>query len=133
MKEEYEMKLKKDFPKLYRTMYPEKLSKPFHCIEAFGCECGNGWFDLIYDLSKNISKLIDELPLGQQEHCHVDQIKEKFGGLRFYMRSSTDEMEKLIAQAEDLSYKTCEVCGKPGQLRDDSYWYSTRCDECFEK
>ena len=52
----------------------------------------------------------------------IFQIKEKFGGLRFY---STVGMGDI----EDQSYFICEECGKPGTLRDTGWW-KTLCDEC---
>lgn len=60
----------------------------------------------------------------------ASQVKEKFGTLRFYMTTSTLEMGKLIDEAEELSAKTCEECGKPGNLRKKHYWVYTACDEC---
>jgi len=66
------------------------------------------------------------------------QIKEKFGGLRIYVNSS-DLMEedykkvmKIIRNAEDKSYKTCETCGKEGRLRRKG-WMTVECDECNKK
>ena len=64
-------------------------------------------------------------------HPKASQVKEKFGGLRFYMTCGTDEIYNLIEEAEALSYKTCEVCGKPGEER-PSGWIHTLCDYCHE-
>jgi hypothetical protein len=58
-------------------------------------------------------------------------VKEKFGELRFYMTGYNDEIDKLIDAAEDLSARTCEICGQPGELRDIG-WLYTWCDTCFE-
>ena len=57
----------------------------------------------------------------------ASQVKEKFGGLRVYLTSSTDEMEQAIRQAEEESFKTCEICGEPGALRRGG-WLATLCD-----
>ena len=46
------------------------------------------------------------------------------------MSSETDEMSKLIHEAEELSYKTCEECGEPGELDTSSYWVFTLCEKC---
>ena len=56
------------------------------------------------------------------------QVKEKFGGLRFYIAGGNDEHYALINFAESLSYNTCEVCGKPGKANRDG-WITTRCNE----
>jgi hypothetical protein len=64
-------------------------------------------------------------------HPKASQIKEKFGGLRFYMTCGTDEIFDLVEEAEELSYKICEECGKPGKERDGG-WIHTHCDDCHE-
>jgi hypothetical protein len=65
-------------------------------------------------------------------HPRASQIKEKFGGLRFYMTHATDKMYDLINEAERKSYTTCEVCGAPGEERGGG-WIRTLCDECNKK
>lgn len=55
------------------------------------------------------------------------QVKEKFGGLRFYVNRGTDAIYALINMAEVLSLKTCEVCGgKPGG-ESNKGWLKTTC------
>jgi hypothetical protein len=84
-----------------------------------------GWYPLI----KN---LIDELiTLGWDKQ--VTQVKEKFGGLRFYINGGSDEMYNKITEAEKLSHETCELCGKKGELRTKIRWFTTLCDEHYEK
>lgn len=56
------------------------------------------------------------------------QVKEKFGGLRFYVSGSDKYIRGMIYMAENLSLVTCEECGKPGRPRDGK-WISTLCDE----
>ena len=46
----------------------------------------------------------------------MHQIKEKFGGLRFYYAGGTGNdarIDELIAQAERVAAQTCELCGAP--------------------
>jgi hypothetical protein len=61
----------------------------------------------------------------------VDQVKEKFGGLRYYYSSDSDrsdEIEKLIDEAEAKASKSCEVCGAPGETGTfGSGWANTLC------
>ena len=64
-------------------------------------------------------------------HPKASQVKEKWGGLRFYMTSGSDEIYDLINKATALSCKTCEECGSPGEERDTS-WVHTLCDDCCE-
>jgi len=55
------------------------------------------------------------------------QVKEKFGGLRFYVQAATDEHYNYISFAESMSYHTCEECGAPGKRYTDG-WHQTLCD-----
>jgi hypothetical protein len=55
------------------------------------------------------------------------QVKEKFGGLRFYVQAATDTHYKYITFAESMSYRTCEECGAPGKRYTDG-WHTTLCD-----
>lgn len=55
------------------------------------------------------------------------QVKEKFGGLRFYVQAATDKHYSYITFAESMSYHTCEECGAPGKTYTDG-WHITLCD-----
>ena len=92
-------------------------------LMPFGFECGDGWKDLILGLCIAIEPLCGP-------KAEVAQVKEKFGGLRFYMDGVTEEVFKLINEAESKSFEICEECGKTGRLRDERYWVYTACDEC---
>ena len=74
-----------------------------------------------------VSTLVDNL-IAAGWNGVVYQVKEKFGGLRFYIGESNKKIDDLISAAEDASYKICDVCGAPGTLRGDK-WLRTRCDE----
>lgn len=55
------------------------------------------------------------------------QVKEKYGGLRFYYSGGDEIIDAYLRFAEYLSERTCDVCGAPGKQRDDG-WIVTRCD-----
>ncbi len=107
----------------FKFFHPER--PPTHGLMCFGFECGNGWFGLIWNLCEAIEPLVDG-------SFGVVQVKEKFGGLRFYTTAVPQEVCDLIDKAEALSLDTCEVCGEPGEVRDDG-WVRTRCDSCHGK
>lgn len=92
-----------------------------------GGSCGDGWIPLVESL------IIDLLALGWDKR--VDQIKEKFGGLRFYIdetelsQSVREVVRERIREAEDMSFKVCETCGDPGSLH-GTYWIKTVCGPC---
>ncbi len=84
-----------------------------------------GWYPII-------KKLIEDLiELGWDKK--IRQVKEKFGGLRFYINSGSEEIFNRIRIAEEESYKTCEITGKPGSLRRDISWIRTLCDDEYNK
>lgn len=71
--------------------------------------------------------LIKKLWAAKPAETIVVQVKEKFGGLRFYTYHSTAEFNELIRQVEDESYRTCEECGAAGVLDQSHYWVKTLC------
>jgi len=84
---------------------------------ALAC-VGAGWAPLI-------KRLYAAMPEGTE----VVQVKEKFGGLRFYTNGTTQEFEAMIDKAEDESYSVCEWCGEPGSVDDSTYWVLTLCEQ----
>lgn len=59
----------------------------------------------------------------------VDQVKEKFGTLRFYYHGGDDVVDGMVRMAESMSGVTCENCGVPGTQRGGG-WIHTYCDAC---
>jgi hypothetical protein len=58
----------------------------------------------------------------------VEQIKEKFGGLRFYYQGGDDVIDGMVRMAESWAGRTCETCGNKGERRGGG-WIRTLCDE----
>jgi len=93
---------------------------------AFGIGCGDGWFELIWDLCADL-----ELIARQQGRPvpAASQVKEKYGGLRFYVRSASHEMHDRIEQAENESVSQCETCGVPGRRLEYNGWVYIACEK----
>ena len=89
-------------------------------------EHGEGWNHLVNELWAAIVERCEELGIEPPE---VQQCKQKFGGLRFYVSSTHVDVLSLIETAEDASYHVCELCGEPGRLRGKA-WLTVRCDTC---
>jgi len=121
MDQELAMKLFNDFPDLYRGCN-KPMTEPLMC---FGFECGDGWFQIIYDLSSDLMRI--SRTKGYKPPVVV-QVKEKFGGLRFYIDGCNEEFYNRIKKAEELSVITCEICGRKGKLRRGG-WIQTLCDK----
>lgn len=164
MDKELELKLVEKYPSLYRDYHGDMRQTCMH----WGFECGNGWFHII----DNLSKQITEIEKKYNVKVVADQTKEKFGGLRFYYtiinndkpweesnfwfrnlmynkdliklywavnnirqifwKSVEEKISHLVDKAEQLSYKTCEICGKPGSAKGKG-WIIILCDNCRNK
>jgi hypothetical protein len=61
-------------------------------------------------------------------HITVDQVKEKFGSLRFYYTGGDDVVDGMVRMAESMSAVMCEQCGAPGKLQGKG-WLKTRCEQ----
>jgi len=104
--------------------------------EPFGSECGEGWHRIILD-THNKLKYVDP-------NYTIVQIKEKFGGLRYYFDASVEYgsiqqhiMDDIVRAAEHEASITCEKCGEQGwdkgvETRSDRGWYYTYCKECSD-
>ena len=127
MRPDLQQKLFDDFPLLY-----DRDSSIQESAMCFGFECGNGWYELIRELSEQLYPLIEawdrQLEFDDYPPRAV-QVKEKYGTLRFYMSSSTSEMENIIDEFEEKSEKICEICGKEGDIDFSQQWYAVRCDD----
>ena len=104
------------FPKMFETPYG-------------GFCCGEGWWPILEKLCSNIQNHIDwknkqsEIVL----QVTVAQIKEKFGGLRFYYEGGDEHINGMVRMAEAWADASCEECGAPGKRRDGG-WIKTLCD-----
>lgn len=89
-----------------------------------GIDIGPGWNEIVLDLDAKLATLFPDY--------QVHQVKEKFGGLRYYTEPVPAELfdrwHALIVRAERLCSETCEECGQPGTLR-PTRWVRTLCDD----
>lgn len=108
-------------PELSKKLF-DKYPKIFSDTNFFGFECGDGWYNLIDVLCQE---------LGKDPSFKAVQVKEKFGGLRFYAIGASSKAFDFIDFAEKLSYRICEQCGCPGKVRSGG-WIRTLCEKCYE-
>lgn len=92
-------------------------------------EFEDGWIKILEDLHARISSVYPDYK--------IIQIKEKFGGLRYYISpipaNLHDTIQGYIREAEDQAEKTCETCGAPGSLsKSERGWLKTVCDQHME-
>jgi len=119
MSEEYEAfakKMEEQFPKMFADKYG-------------GFAVGAGWYPILEKLCANIQHHIDwKVKQGQDiAQVEVQQIKEKFGGLRFYYSGGDDHIHGMVQMAESFADTLCEDCGGLGTRRSGG-WIRTLCD-----
>lgn len=124
-KDDFNNLLLKEFPVLYREMFGP-MDKT--CM-SHGVAIGSGWFDLLYDMSVKLNKLLEVYP----DLC-ILQVKEKFANLRVYISQHSKEIGDIINEAVRLSTITCEECGSQENVDvRGRYWIKTICAPCQEK
>ena len=127
----------KKYPKLFPTKERKNLQVS---LMGFGFMCNDGWFDLINALSRHIQDHVDyknktnkEKGIKEVFQPTVQEVKEKFGGLRYYISPGDDVIFGLTWFSEELSFHICENCGNKGKQRVVMGWCYTLCDDCFKK
>ena len=112
---------------------------------------GIGWTPIVKRLDKDLAKI--------DRRYEIHQIKEKFGGLRYYYDLSQsfisrypflwrtplywlvekrrdrkrNKMNALVLQAEEVCWHTCEACGSTEGVTTSGGWIQTLCAKCWEK
>lgn len=115
--------------------------------QHWGCECGDGWYQLIHDLCGEIAAAYSRA--GKEPDIIVKQVKQKFAKLRFYysfegasdglvidflgsgtlyfapeqdglpdeVKALRSEIKKIVRKYQEKSGTVCELCGGEGSLR----------------
>ena len=83
---------------------------------------GEGWHPIVRRLEEELNKIDPDFIL--------QQVKEKFGGLRYYATPHVPDpaFQQAINVAEAESERTCEVCGEPGENKATRQWLKTLCE-----
>jgi hypothetical protein len=114
--EKFSERMEKSYPKMYAGKYG-------------GFAVGKGWYPIIERLSKNIQQHLEWKNRESEvvPQVVVEQIKEKFGGLRFYYQGGDDNVAGMVRMAEAWADTACEECGGIGKRRGGG-WVRTLCD-----
>jgi len=106
-------------------LFPEEITERLKAGMGCGSQIGEGWFDLVRQLDKDIAALAPDY--------RIDQVKEKIGSLRYYIgavdKTVFSEVQKLIRKAEKDSSSICEKCGAPATIKTYDYLIAARCEE----
>jgi hypothetical protein len=102
----------------------ERFPEIFKGQKYGGFAVGEGWWPMLESLCEIIQSHIKH-----HKDCppiKIEQIKEKFGGLRFYYQGGDEFIHGSVWMAESMSHKLCEECGSPGERRNGG-WIRTLC------
>lgn len=138
MNEDQEFIEYEEFSKKMENAYPHMFSAPYG-----GFAVGKGWWPLIEQLCGTIQRHVDWAndtraallvanPYNNKipEPCEqvvIQQIKEKFGTLRFYYQGGDEYITGAVSLAESLTSHLCEECGGLGKVRHGG-WVRVLCD-----
>jgi hypothetical protein len=148
VKTELDKALCAKYPKIFCDRHAD-MKETAMC---WGFECGDGWYQILDSLCANIQSHIDwshknhawdlqwneehpeeQRPVREPVHQVVaTQVKEKFGGLRFYYNGGDDVIDGMVRMAESWAVNTCETCGNLGTMRHGG-WIRTLCDKHEEE
>jgi hypothetical protein len=114
--ESFTKRMEAQFPKMFENKYG-------------GFACGQGWWPLLEQLCGTIQHHIDwkEKQGNPIPQVVIEQIKEKFGTLRFYYQGGDEYISGAVSFAENLTDQLCEDCGGIGKRRSGG-WIRTLCD-----
>ena len=107
-------------------MFPKQIQDRFD--KGMGCwsNIDEGWIPLIIELDQKLSVIDPDYT--------IDQIKEKFGGLRFYFSSEKEGLDVIVDEYEHKSYSICEMCGSTmASKRSIKGWLKTLCSEHYKE
>lgn len=129
-----------DFAKHMEERFPEMFKEQRYG----GFAVGKGWWPMLETLCAVIqshtknnnerrARLLEKNEYNQTipeeiTPVKIEQIKEKFGTLRFYYQGGDEFIRGATWLAESMSGMLCEECGAPGERRGGG-WVRTLCDK----
>ena len=133
-------KFNKDLVKKYPWLIPgsseeDPIPKDYDYTHTWMDSMPQGWRiafgdDLLEELDSILRKY------NYQDSYYILQIKEKYGGLRWYdsciCSEGYEDYRKCMDKYEQLSYKTCVICGKPAEYLTKG-WIVPICGKCAEE
>jgi len=125
---DYTKMKKEEFEPLYFKTFKHFIPKPL----TYGLEIKPGWYNLVWDLTETIDRYLKNND--KKATVILDQVKEKFGGLRYYYHLEGEPKKDTFKMiwgmnwlAESQSFNICQECGLRGELDKNERWYKTLC------
>jgi hypothetical protein len=112
------------------------MNRTYKHIGLVEFECGPGWIPLIETALTIIDRHLDRKHKTNPYAGHItlDQVKEKFGGLRIYFTDHShysEYIDGVFDLTEAMSEHICEECGRPGITRNTLPWIQTLCENHY--
>lgn len=131
-----------------RRLKNKKLLKKYPFLQAIDWWCRpikgydytlkddfpRGWWKAFGELM--CDEIKEVLDANHVKTFSTQQIKEKFGELRWYFSAPTsvyNQINDIITAYSHVSTNICIKCGKPDVHMIDTGWVSPYCEECFSK
>lgn len=141
MDDKLQNKLFKKYPSIFQD---RKKSIKESCM-PWGISTGDGWFNLIDSICSSLKNIENN---NKGIKIIAEQVKQKFGTLRFYYRidgsperaiEGVNQINRIHGQVDGImmlahfmSEKICEDCGNPATMQTRGY-ISNICDDCSNK
>ena len=119
------------FRELAIAYYQQELGSLFdkyYTNVGLGVSLPPGWMPIYIDAARSMEKIAKSMGYS----FSVAQVKQKFGELRVYIESleknetAHSALCTVLQSAGSLCAKTCEYCGRPGELGGDT-WIRVTC------
>jgi len=119
-----------------KDTYPDILKDSFS-------DYGDGWIPHVNKITDTLVHRVNQYNTdnGTELKFHINQIKQKFGGLRYYISFyDTDGVDndfitnshKYVWDMEFVAGFICEQCGMYAEKRGGG-WITTLCDGCYNE
>ena len=98
------IELQENLFKTYPKIFARRLMSKEYTAMCYGIQCPDSWYEIIDTLCGRIQSYADQNGF----IVEANQVKSKFGGLRFYVTYSDPYIKGLLAMAEMMSLKIKE-------------------------
>ncbi len=118
----------------FPTIYRERLMTTYQSEMPWGFQCGDGWYDIIHNLSLKLEKIAGKCT-NKDSSPAVSEVRSGGDKLIFRIRNSDFKIDSLVFESMQKCAFTCENCGyAPAFLQNDHIIKNqVVCNRCYGK